>query len=61
MKKNLVTLLLIFGLLPFLQSQNLLQFEWKFKTGDDPVWATPEYDDSGWVTIQAGTDWENQG
>jgi cephalosporin-C deacetylase len=61
MRRNLLTLLLIIGLIPSLQAQNLLKFEWKFKTGDNSAWAWPEYDDSAWETIEAGTDWENQG
>lgn len=61
MRRNLITFLLIIGLIPSLQAQNLLKFEWKFKTGDNSSWAWPEYDDSDWETIEAGTDWENQG
>jgi len=61
MRRNLIALLLIIGLIPSLQAQNLLKFEWKFKTGDNSAWAWPEYDDSAWETIEAGTDWENQG
>ncbi len=61
MRRNLITLLLIIGLIPSLQAQNLLKFEWKFKTGDNSAWAWSEYDDSAWETIEAGTDWENQG
>ena len=61
MRRNLITLLLIIGLIPSLQAQNLLKSEWKFKTGDNSAWAWPEFDDSGWTTIEAGTDWENQG
>jgi len=61
MRRNLIALLLIIGLIPSLQAQNLLNFEWKFKTGDNAAWAWPEYDDSSWETIEAGTDWENQG
>ena len=61
MRRDLVTLLLIIGLIPSLHAQNLLRFEWKFKTGDNSAWAWPEYDDSTWETIEAGTDWENQG
>ena len=53
--------MLIIVLVPSLHAQNLLNFEWKFKTGDNSAWAWPEYDDSGWETIRAGTDWENQG
>jgi len=61
MRRNLIALLLIIGLIPSLQAQNLLKFEWKFNTGDNSSWAWPEYDDSSWETIEAGTDWENQG
>ena len=61
MRRNLIALLLIIGLIPSLQAQNLLRFEWKFKTGDNSAWAWAEYDDSAWETIEAGTDWENQG
>ncbi len=61
MRRNLINLLLIIGLIPSLQAQNLLKFEWKFKTGDNLAWAWSEYDDSAWETIEAGTDWENQG
>jgi len=61
MRRNLITLLLIIGLIPSLQAQNLLKFEWKFKTGDNSAWAWAEYDDSAWETIEAGTNWENQG
>jgi cephalosporin-C deacetylase-like acetyl esterase len=61
MRRNLLSLILIYALVPSLHAQNLLNFEWKFKTGDNSAWAWPEYDDSGWETIRAGTDWENQG
>ena len=61
MKRNLIALLVIIGLIPSLQAQNLLKFEWKFKTGDNSAWAWAEYDDSAWETIEAGTNWENQG
>jgi len=61
MRRKLLLLLLIFSLIPSLHAQNLLKFEWKFKLGDNSAWAWPEYDDSGWDTIVAGTDWENQG
>jgi cephalosporin-C deacetylase-like acetyl esterase len=61
MKRKLPTLLLIITLIPSLHAQNLLNHQWKFKTGDNSAWAWPEFDDSGWETIEAGTDWENQG
>jgi cephalosporin-C deacetylase len=61
MRRNQFTLLLLIGLVPSLLSQNLLKAEWKFNTGDNSSWAWPQFDDSGWVTIEAGTNWENQG
>ena len=61
MRKYLFIVIAALLLTSNLEAQNLLKFEWKFKTGDDPVWATPAYDDSDWETIEAGADWENQG
>lgn len=61
MRKHLIILLAVLLLTSGLEAQNLLKFEWKFKTGDDPVWATPGYDDSDWATIESGVDWEKQG
>lgn len=43
------------------QGGNLLDFQWKFKTGDDPAWAQKDFDDSQWVEIQGGIPWEDQG
>ncbi len=60
--RKLVIILIGALLVPSIgEAQNLLQYDWKFKTGDDPVWATPGFDDSHWETIEAGVDWENQG
>ncbi len=42
-------------------AQNLLPEKWKFITGDDPQWAAPDFDDSGWKEIFPGTNWEQQG
>ena len=39
----------------------LLNGGWKFKTGDDPAWATPAFDDSSWGTIDPKQIWEYQG
>ena len=44
-----------------LNAQNLLPEMWKFKTGDDPQWASPAFDDSDWTDIKAGIQWESQG
>ena len=40
---------------------NLLDAGWKFKTGDDPSWATPAFDDASWGTIDPKKTWEEQG
>jgi hypothetical protein len=34
---------------------------WRFHTGDDPAWAAPGFDDSGWQAIDVGRAWEGQG
>jgi hypothetical protein len=34
---------------------------WKFRTGDDPSWATSSLDESGWKPIEVGQYWEPQG
>ncbi len=34
---------------------------WKFKTGDNPQWASPTFDDASWKTMIAGQLWEHQG
>ncbi len=39
----------------------LLDRGWKFKTGDDPAWASAGFDDSSWGTIDPGKIWEDQG
>ncbi|HDQ45065.1 MAG TPA: glycoside hydrolase [bacterium] len=35
--------------------------QWKFSTGDDPMWARPDWDDTGWATISVPNSWENEG
>lgn len=42
-------------------SQSLLPEKWKFKTGDNPEWASPAFDDSKWGEITPGVVWEQQG
>ena len=43
-------------------NSNVISFErgWKFKIGDDCVWAEKDFDDSKWDSIQIGL-WEDQG
>lgn len=33
---------------------------WKFQVGDDPRWALPDFDDSGWESISADAPWGAQ-
>ncbi|WP_282783271.1 hypothetical protein [Phaeodactylibacter xiamenensis] len=35
--------------------------EWKFSTGDDPTWASTEFNDREWREILHGKLWEKQG
>jgi hypothetical protein len=34
---------------------------WRFHTGDDPRWASPDFDDSSWQLLKSGQTWTNQG
>ncbi|HUB19713.1 MAG TPA: PP2C family protein-serine/threonine phosphatase [Acidobacteriaceae bacterium] len=34
---------------------------WQFHPGDNPNWASPDFDDSGWAQIETGRTWEEQG
>jgi sialate O-acetylesterase len=34
---------------------------WKFRTGDNKEWRSPDVDDSRWKTIQVPSEWENEG
>jgi len=34
---------------------------WRFQIGDDPAWADPAYDDSGWAELQVPGGWGSQG
>ena len=34
---------------------------WQFQTGDDPAWASPNFDDSGWEPIRTDAPWGVQG
>lgn len=59
MKYNI---LLFFFFLAFFTSHAQIQLpDWKFKTGDNPAWASPDFDDSEWATIKGNTVYENQG
>src|SRR5580698_314456 len=34
---------------------------WRFHTGDDPQWASPNFDDSSWPLLNTGAFWSSQG
>ncbi len=34
---------------------------WQFHTGDNPQWASPSFDDSGWESMQVNGPWGSQG
>jgi len=43
--------------LPVVEIHNL----WRFHTGDDPRWADPNFDDSGWPLLRPDESWSDQG
>lgn len=34
---------------------------WRFHTGDNPAWADPNFDDSGWPLLHPDRSWAEQG
>ena len=38
-----------------------LSGKWKFQTGDNKSWKSPEFNDEEWNTINVPSVWENQG
>jgi phosphoserine phosphatase RsbU/P len=38
-----------------------IQGLWRFHSGDDPSWANPKFDDSGWSLLESNRDWYTQG
>ena len=34
---------------------------WRFHTGDNPAWASPNFDDSQWPLIRSDESWTRQG
>ena len=35
--------------------------KWKFHTGDNKDWKSPDFNDAGWKSIQVPSEWENEG
>ena len=60
MKQSLILLIFI-TICTAASAQSLLPAKWKFKTGDDPAWSSPTFNDAGWGTITPGILWEDQG
>jgi alpha-galactosidase len=61
MKKNLFTALTFLSVFTCFAQQTIELNNWKFKTGDNLEWASPNYNDSEWNPIQAGNEWQSQG
>ncbi len=59
MKNIILTLLVLVPAISF--SQNLIDTNWKFKTGDSQDWSKPTFSDTDWSAIEAGIVWELQG
>lgn len=60
-KNILISVTIQISFFQVLNAQDLLNSEWKFKTGDSIGWAQPAYDDCQWKHIEASNLWENQG
>ncbi len=62
MKKALVSTVLIMLLIQLAFAQTInLKGRWKFHVGDDAVWASQNFNDSGWGTIRVPATWEDEG
>ena len=44
-----------------LTPDQLLEGQWKFKSGDNMAWSDPELKEDGWKTVQVPSFWETQG
>src|SRR6516165_6424479 len=60
MRTILSLLSLIFALHVFGQDE-IKMAEAKFKTGNDPRWSNPAFDDNNWETLKASVNWDEQG
>ncbi len=61
MKKIFVSAVVLLATVLLCQGQAVLPEKWKFQKGDNPEYASPSFDDSGWAAIVPGTVWEQQG
>jgi alpha-galactosidase len=59
--QKLFILILVLSSFSALPQDIAIMNGWKFKTGDQPEWANPRFNDSGWSSIEIGKAWEAQG
>src|SRR6185312_11626225 len=61
--RRLLSLLLSLSIFSFaLSAQDIsIRDGWKFKTGDQPIYASVALKDSDWAPIRIGAPWESQG
>jgi hypothetical protein len=64
--KSIKLLVVVFLITLNIQAENLvklvnLEGTWKFTIGDNPAWASVEYDDRGWDYIRVPDSWEQSG
>ena len=59
--KQIILLISCITIYCTISAQNLFPEKWKFKTGDNPEWASTAFDDSKWGEITPGIVWEQQG
>ena len=57
----LITIAMMLSLISGYAQVINLRGEWKFHIDDRSAWASPDYDDSRWETIQAPSAWEDEG
>src|SRR5215471_10647817 len=60
MRTSLSLLCLLLTLNLFAQDEIKMP-EGKFKTGNDPRWSDPAFDDSNWGTLKSSVNWDDQG
>jgi alpha-galactosidase len=61
MKSSFILVILMYFALVTVGQTVDLGKGWKFKTGDNMNWATPDFNDATWSPIEVITVWENQG
>ena len=64
--RTLILVALLSGVITSVSGQNSpknidISKGWKMQTGDKPEYSKPDFDDSGWKSIQVGSPWEMQG